>query len=303
MSLTITDLAARFFTFMDGRNAPGTIGYYRLHVLRWIAAVGNLDVADVRKHHLLEWGKCWHSIQAVQRLFAWAHGDMELIERNPFKGIKKPPIIGRRRVLSAAETSRLLRGADATFRRVLVALRESIARPQEIRALAWECIRWTGAHTSALNAIAAGDAFFELIEFKSRKQRRDPNVTRRIVINARLGRLLKRMYVAGPCPGRLIFTNGNGEPWTSNAIRLRMRRLCKRCRIDADERGERVVAYTLRHTSATIACAEGIPDRVLAELMGHTSTRTTARYQHVNLDHLREAVNRLHQKRTDNRNV
>ena len=54
--------------------------------------------------------------------------------------------------------------------------------------------------------------------------------------------------------------------------------------------GENIVAYTLRHTAATRACTSGVPDRVLADLMGHTSTNTTRRYQHPQLEHLADAI-------------
>jgi integrase/recombinase XerD len=66
-----------------------------------------------------------------------------------------------------------------------------------------------------------------------------------------------------------------------------MRRL--RRRIDlADD----VVPYTLRHTAATRATVAGVRDKLLAELLGHTSTRTTARYQHPNVEDLCAAAER-----------
>ncbi len=55
--------------------------------------------------------------------------------------------------------------------------------------------------------------------------------------------------------------------------------------------GERVVCYTLRHTAATTATENGIPQKVLAEMMGHTRTETTERYQHVKADHLKKMIN------------
>lgn len=52
------------------------------------------------------------------------------------------------------------------------------------------------------------------------------------------------------------------------------------------------VAYTLRHTGATTAMANGVTERVLAELMGHAGTRTVYRYQHPRICHLVEALER-----------
>lgn len=288
---TVSTLADAFYSFMAGRNTPGTISYYQRHIKRWIAHVGPVAVDDLRKHHLLTWGKKWHEMQAIQRLFTWAHSVMEIIERNPFKGIRRPRPGQRRRVLTDQEAARVLRAADRDFRAYLLALRESIARPQELRAVMWAHIRWEGDHADMASALRAGDAYFRLWDYKSRERRADPDTPRDIFINARLGRLLARRAAHGPDGQSHIFTNQRKLAWTSNAIRLRMRRLCRRLHLAEDDRGERVVAYTWRHTSATNASVNGMPDRVLAELMGHTSTRTTARYQHPTRQHLRKALN------------
>jgi site-specific recombinase XerD len=71
-----------------------------------------------------------------------------------------------------------------------------------------------------------------------------------------------------------------------------MKRLREKLGLGPDANGEKIVAYSLRHTAATQACARGVPDRVLAELMGHTDPATTRRYQHPQLDHLAEALKR-----------
>ncbi len=64
-----------------------------------------------------------------------------------------------------------------------------------------------------------------------------------------------------------------------------------------DEHGENVVAYTLRHTGGTRATAQGVRDRVLADLMGHAQTTTTRRYQHLQTEHLHAALQKTNQRR------
>lgn len=293
MTLSLSALADQFYAFMAGRNAPGTITEYRRHIDRFVTTYAEVPIDELRRHHLATWATKWHPIQAVQRLFAWAHTEMELIGHNPFRHVKRPRLAGRKRVLTPREIAALTRNADANFRRVMLALRESICRPQELRSVTWECIRWEGEFDDALPALAAGQAYFELIEFKSRKQRLDPNGSRVILISAKLGRLLLWMARRSPDLAGPIFLNRAGKPWSSNALRLRMRRLRKRAGIEADARGEKIVAYSFRHTGATEACVKGVPDKILADLMGHTSTRTTSRYQHVSRTHLREAMQKL----------
>jgi integrase len=291
--MLLSQVISQFVAFMQGHNRPGTIGYYTRHLDRFLAQVGNVEVSELRKHHLLTWGKTWHAMQAVQRLFTWAHADAELIDRNPFKGMKRPRLGGRRRVLSRLEQVKMLRGSSPEFRAYLLALRETIARPQEIKCVRWEDLRFEGENLGLVDALVSGKAFFEIWEYKSRELRSDPDTPRVILVNARLGRLLARLAAGVGQPAGLVFNNGQGRQWTSNAIRLRVRRLCRRLRLVADARGEPIVAYTFRHTAATSACARGIPDRILAEIMGHTTTRTTARYQHPSRGHLRDAMKRL----------
>jgi Phage integrase family len=291
--MNVFQLADLFYGYMATRNTPGTIGYYKRHIERFKVHVGALAVTELRKHHLMTWGTTWHAMQAVQRLFTWAHQDAELIERNPFKGMRRPRLGGRRRVLTRVEIAKLLRGSRADFRAFLLAMRETIARPQEIKAVRWDQIRWEGEHTDRAAALVAGAAYFELWEYKSRERRADPSVPRVILINARLGRLLARKLRKQISVTYRVFNTAAMSAWTTNSIRLRVRRLCRRLGLVADGRGEPIVAYSFRHTSATNACANGMPDRVLAEIMGHTSTRTTARYQHPSHKHLRDAINRL----------
>lgn len=290
MTQTIRSLADTFYAWMEPRKAPRTVEYYRSFLERWIAHVGQVDIGELRKHHLLTWAKTWHETQAVQRLFAWATHEAEFIQRNPFKGMKLPKPRSRQRILTDREYARMLGGSRADFRRFLMAMRESIARPQEIRAVRWEWIRWEGDHQDVRAALVAGDAFFELWEFKSRKQRADQGTPRRILINQRLGRLVaflgrRLVELRGE-----IFLNRCGKPWTANATRLRMKRLVRGLGIELDCRGEPIVNYTLRHTAATQASAQGVSDRILAEVMGHTSTRTTQRYCHPTRRHIRDAM-------------
>ena len=63
-----------------------------------------------------------------------------------------------------------------------------------------------------------------------------------------------------------------------------------RCGLKADNGEEQIVCYHMRHAAATLATVNGIRDRVLADIMGHARTQTTARYQHVQPKDLVEAV-------------
>jgi integrase len=250
----------------------------------------------LKPHHLMKWGKSWHRIQAIQRLFNWGEREAELIAHNPFRKLKRPPLGQRRRTLDRGGLVKLLRLAAHDFRAYLLTLRESICRPQEARAVRWEEIHHDGPECDRLPALRSGRAFFVLHEFKARERGVDPNRPRIIPISVRLGRLLARLAqrqasVTGP-----VLLSADGVPWTKEAVRLRMKRLRRRAGMKADHRGEQVVSYTFRHSMATAAAAAGVRDRVLADLMGHTTTRTTARYQHLDAGHLSDALHQVHKR-------
>ena len=218
-------------------------------------------------------------MQAVQRLYNWAVA-MGLVAANPVRSVRAPDPGQRQRILSPTETARLLRAADKPYRAVLLALRHTIARPQEIRALQWK------------HLLRQPYPMFELTEFKAKARRTDRRTARRrIPLDDRMLRLLRRLAARqNSAPDDHVFLNRHGQPWSANALRIRMRNLRKRVGLGPDERGERVVNYTLRHTAATRACVAGVRDRVLADVMGHSRTDRTARYQHLQDDHLHRAI-------------
>ena len=297
MPVTFRQLVEQFLAWSAHILSPATVSYYRHHLNGFAAVAGDTPAAEVKRHVLLAWGTSWHRVQAVQRVYNWAVDDAELLDANPFARVRRPPIGMRRRVLDRATLVRLMRGASPSLRALLIALRETMARPQEVRALTWSCLTWPGQPNGFEAALWAGQVVAVLDEYKSRKRRLDPNAPRVILISPRLGRLLGRLVCrTNDLVGR-VFTNEHGKPWTGNAVRRAMRRLRLRLGLAVDHRGEPVVAYTIRHTQATAASAAGIRDRVLAELMGHTSPRTTARYQHLDVRHLQEAMQILRRTR------
>ena len=293
MTRPLSKLIALFLAWLEKHRQAKTLDGYRRYLDRFAAACGDVPLGSLKPHDLLSWGKTWHEIQAVQRLFSWAVNDAGLIEKNPFARIKRPRLGARKRVLEPAQLARLMRAAAPAFRAFLLAMRETLARPQEIRALQWEELRPLRRVTRPAEACAAGEAVFVLADFKARERRADPDAERILLITPRLGRFLARQTRGFLIPSGHVFLNSRGKPWTANAVRCQMRALRRRLGLAPDHRGENVTAYTLRHTRATEATAAGVTDRALADLLGHTTTKTTARYQHLQLEHLREAMGRL----------
>lgn len=307
MAMRLKRLIDLFLEWCEQAREPATTRNYRYLLLKFAGRVGNVPIDRLKPVHLATHGKSWHEVQSVQRLFQWAKDDLEVIGRNPFAKVKRPPAGQRTRILSPRELAGYLRRARPAFRRFLTAMRETLARPQEIRLLRWEYLHADDPRHSIEEALAIGKAKFVLREYKGRKRRLDPSQPRVLLVNRRLGRMLLRLRAREESPHGAVFRNSAGQPWTGNAVRCCMRRLRRRFVKPGEPAGEKVVAYTLRHTMGTMFTAAHVRDRVLADLMGHASTRTTARYQHLQVEHLWEAFDQFQAKnkrtrRSDNRN-
>jgi integrase len=87
-----------------------------------------------------------------------------------------------------------------------------------------------------------------------------------------------RELVAGRAPSELLFLRDdvergtrkdlkNAEGWLKDDVKTPMRRACKAAQI------EPLVFYELRHTYASSLIARGIPLLIVAQQLGHKSTR------------------------------
>lgn len=287
-ALTLSAAIAKFLAWAERHLRQRTVVEYRRYLTRFARHLGELPCSELRAYHLVDWGSTWHRIQAVQRCFNWLV-EVEYLEKSPFNRVKRPRPGRRKRIFTRHEFLRMCRRASPDFRAFLLALRETIARPQEVRALRWSDLETCDQSKSIDFALANGLAYFALHDYKSRERRADPDALRIIPVSRRLGRLMLRIRAAGARGGE-VFRSRRGTPWTKEATRLRLARLRRSLNLGKDARGEMLVCYSVRHTSATQACVRGIRDRLLADIMGHSNTRTTARYLHPEPRHLLEAI-------------
>jgi integrase len=86
----------------------------------------------------------------------------------------------------------------------------------------------------------------------------------------------------------LVFCNHVGNPVDAREVRLHLHALAARVGLPAT-----VTPHTLRHSAATYLLAAGVPDRVVMEILGHSSLAMTSRYEHVLSDMLSSAGDKL----------
>ena len=290
MPLMVSELTRLFLAWADQALAPATTRIYQYQLQKFVRSNPALTVAELRPMHLSAWAKTWHEAQALVRLCRWAVDEAGLIDRSPLERVKMPPRQQRHGILSPAEMARFLRRSRPAGRRFLLAMRETYARPQEIRGLLWTDLASEVPGMPIDDALAAGKALAVLREYKDRRRRKDSSRPRVLLISRRLGRLILRLKRDQPAGTEHVFLNTHDLPWSKNAVRCLLRRLRRLLGYQTDRWGQNVVAYTFRHSCATHAASRGVTDRLLADILGHVETRTTARYQHLNVGHLRAAM-------------
>lgn len=264
------------------------------HVTRWIGRMmsperveqelarrrDELAAGTVKKRHQGRDPKAWgpgtaHNARAnAFRVFAWAKEE-GILPENPLAGMKRPKPAPRQRAMTDDEFQKLYENASGPFADFLLALRETGARPKEVRDLRWECVqedRWV------------------LAQHKTAQKTKKARV---IIVTDAVKAMMERLKGNGHTH---VFLNAAGRPWTLNAVRLQMKRLRERLGLADD-----LCAYLCRHGFGTRAILNGVNPAVVAELMGHTSLDMVAKvYVHLadQHEHLKDAVERINPRTT-----
>lgn len=257
----------------------GTFEWYRKYLQSFCDLHGAVRAADLRPLHLTGWLDAhpgWkasrrHAIIAVKRCFKWAEEE-GVVDKSPFRGVKKPPVGRRERILTPGEKKEILETIrDKPFRQFVFALYETGCRPSEVA-------RVTAEHFDAARGL------WVFGKHKTRKKTGKPRV---VYLTPAMVELTKSLIAKHPT-GPLFRGNRNHKAFTRNGIRCRFRRLREKL-----PHLTGVVSYTLRHTYTTEALANGVGIMEVAELLGHTNTdMVQAHYAHLDqkTQHMLEAA-------------
>lgn len=290
MQKKFSELASEFLSWARKCLRPSTVNVYRHYFQKWMELHGDQPANEIHPAHLQEFAKTWHSCQSIKRLFGWAVNEAGLLESHRLGRVRSPRKGHRRRIFLPREAAKFLRACRPDLRLLLLAYRETYARPQELRLAAWEDIHAETPTQTQREALEAGSASIVLYEFKDGARRQDTERPRVILLSPRACRLVLRLFDRRASKRGPIFLTDRGAPWTANALRCRFRRMRAKLGMKRDKRGENIVPYTWRHTGATLAASVGVRDRLLADVLGHVETKTTARYCHLQVRHLRDAL-------------
>jgi integrase len=185
---------------------------------------------------------------ALATAFHWAV-KAKLLAANPIVGLKRPPkrSRGADTVLTLDEHERLLEHATPCFRPFLVVLHATGGRPGEVASI-------TAENFDEANALVV------LSEHKNAHKGK----SRVLYLTPAIVTLLAKQRMK--FPEGVLLRNNYGKRWTGNALVKAMIATRRRAGID------HAICYGERHSFATDALVNGVPDAHVAELLGHAGT-------------------------------
>lgn len=283
---TVRELLDEFYGHYEQakRDSPLTVKGLRPRLQLAGKLLGLVTVIELRKVHLervvarmksdgYEPSYIRDVVGSVQQAFRWALG-ADMLTIDPTAGFRKPGGRHRTRIATWDEYLSLLRASARHLRLFLVCLRHTGCRPSELRRATWEDIDWEQRL---------------LVTWRHKTVDQQVVPTPRVIpLSATVARILA--WIKTHATSEHVLVNARGRPWTKDALVLAFRRARTRAGI-GPVRGEDLVVYSVRHTYASQAIGR-VSDTELAELMGHTTTRTLRRYVHLDARRLREIQER-----------
>lgn len=93
-----------------------------------------------------------------------------------------------------------------------------------------------------------------------------------------------------PAKSKYVFpsTRISNQAVSASDVRNKLRIAANRARIQKP-----ITPHTLRHCTATHLTIKNVEQRKIASILGHADLRSTMRYQHLSIDHLRGSINSL----------
>jgi integrase len=262
-ALTIQGLVEAFKTHRKDRIKPATLKSYAAVLDPLKKQMAERLAAEVNATDLEDWARQQDWSTTTQRfalavaitMFRWSE-QSGLLSTNPIVKLHKPPARSRgTEALIDAELHRQLLGVvSPVFGDFIEAVHATGARPGEIARIEAQHIVWDAS-------------CIVLLEHKTEKTGR----VRTIYLPPLILDMCRRL--AAKHPVGPIFRNTRGEPWKKTGWKQAMERAQRKLNLPM-----RPLTSGYRHTFATDALEQGVPDAHVAELLGHASTTMIHRH-------------------------
>lgn len=175
-------------------------------------------------------------------------------------------------------------------------------RPEEGCGLKWKYVNFEDEYIYVCNAfkqIEIYDDEFNVIGHKYEdSELKTEDSYRQIPMCKRLKNMLLKLkdkkietykqYKTKNIDEDYVFLNENGGPYVSERLTNKMPKFIKKYNL------EHLTVYGFRHSFASICSENGIPEIILAKIMGHSDPKTTKQYYiHISLDKKKEELKRV----------
>lgn len=278
---TVAQASVDYLRSREKKLVTGEIGVrcirnYRITLRQFVATFGERAIAGFTADEIELWAfdqPTWsqsyrhNALGTVAQLFKWARCPLIDADSGKERVIVRPPkeSRGAESVITDEQFAAVLRhaehrsgGGQGDLGPLLRLLRETGARPCEVVGLTVESVDWpnccqllqrhkTYRHTGKARPLVFASAAMIVLDGQRAK------------------------YGTGP-----LFRTKRSNPWTPNGVVKRLLTISERV-------GFRAIAYGLgRHSFATAALVNGVPDAMVAGLLGQAGTGMLARhYSHV----------------------
>jgi len=289
-TVTVARVLREYLKWVKANRSEGTYTYYsraiegtakkRKTFVPFLDFIGDTTVDEFGEHNVKEWIDTHYAhgsdtykntlMRPIKTAFKWACSKKSnrLLSENPIDELEMPAADSREIEVTDAQWAEIESKAQQPFLDLLIVLKETGARPQELR------------EAEAKNLQANGGKM-RLYFAKPVKKTRGKPKPRKIYLNGRAFAICKRL--ADQHPTGPLFRNEDGRKWTKNALN---------CRCDRMKLGFRFFPYALRHKFCTDKLKQGMPPATVAELMGNTVEMVMRVYNQLGLndDYLYEAL-------------
>jgi integrase len=266
----------------ERRLKPTTMRVTRAFLESFATQHGELRARDVRRFHVEAWvrahptwGPTTERLAKTRVVTLFQFGvEQGLLAGNPVRGIRKPAqrSRGTQALIAPEHHARLIEAAEPCFRNVLLALHGTGARPGEV------------------TSVSAADFNEERGIWVVRNHKNAHKGQQRVVyLTPSLVELCRGL--AAKFPDGPLFRDQWGRPYGWCGLSKRLAWLREKLGLPAT-----ITVYGYRHTFATDALSQGVPDAQVAELLGHAGTTMLHRhYSHLGekAEALRGALGRV----------
>lgn len=315
--------------FLDAKHveaATGTYEFYRVGLKMFHEMFGRRELKSLTyndgvqyKKALIDAGLKTNTInsrlQVAKGLLNWASAPSRqqqyLLTSNPFSELKRYPVKSRERIITDDEFQAVLQamvkhgnrsvdGSTEAAHEAFGLLRLTTMRPQELRFLRWEYIRWAEHRvvfplqfikTRTRREVTLTDSAEELLRNRAERLKSHGNdVSEGYVFfyPARVGaRRTANIY-----SGQILSASAFSSKW-----RRAIKAAVKAKTIQETTDVGTLVPYSFRHTRITELVMEGHQFPVIMSEAGHASPKTTLRYVHLASSHVTESIREADKKK------